>query len=289
MLTWLKKLLSHLKKFAKKHKIITSIFILIALIAFWPSNSPEPGSLEWKMNKYASECERGVEDGMLTTDEEYKICTEELGYEITGVEPKEELDLNGTVINEACETLRDNGWSIWGVDGVNGGMRTEESDCSDTTNKVTDVYYYQLSRGVEVNFASKIEYQQEDESTDIVDDTATESEDTQEADEATDTQADEATNIEADSQEDYLMPDDISIYDIQSLCERYAENKGYVNAEIKNIQGLDMENGSYYRVGGTLYIDEGFTASEKAVGTYTCVADYNEWTVVSAFLNGQGI
>lgn len=91
------------------------------------------------------------------------------------------------------------------------------------------------------------------------------------------------------SQDDYMMPDDISIYDIKSLCERYAETKGYPNAKIENLQGMDMENGKYYRVNGRLSISEGLFTSRRSVGDFSCTADYNEWYVTSAFLDREDI
>lgn len=96
---------------------------------------------------------------------------------------------------------------------------------------------------------------------------------------------------EADSQDNYKMPDDISIYDIKELCERHAESKGYPNAEIKTstLQGTDMENGKYYKVSGTLYIDEGWTSAERSVGEYACTADYTKWQVTTAYLNRQSL
>jgi hypothetical protein len=93
----------------------------------------------------------------------------------------------------------------------------------------------------------------------------------------------------SDSQNDYMLPADISPYDIKARCERYAESKGYVGAKIKNMQTMDMENGANYRINGTLYIDRGITSSEQAVGSFFCVVDYNTWEITSATLDRRNI
>ena len=56
--------------------------------------------------------------------------------------PNEKVDVNGMTISEACSALREKGWTISSVDGVNSIYITEKSDCSDTSHIATDVSYY---------------------------------------------------------------------------------------------------------------------------------------------------
>lgn len=50
-----------------------------------------------------------------------------------------EVDVNGMTISEACEKVREAGWTVSEVAGNND--YTEKSDCSDTERKVVTVYY----------------------------------------------------------------------------------------------------------------------------------------------------
>lgn len=53
------------------------------------------------------------------------------------------VDVNGLSINEACEKLREKGWTISSVSGHSSDYESsKDSDCSDTENTVSDVSYY---------------------------------------------------------------------------------------------------------------------------------------------------
>lgn len=72
----------------------------------------------------------------------------------------EKVDVNGLTIKEACEKVREKGWMVHEVDGLDsGGYSVEKSDCSDETHKVSKVSYYDdksiwSSPSVEIYFTS---------------------------------------------------------------------------------------------------------------------------------------
>lgn len=84
--------------------------------------------------------------------------------------PNEKVDVNGMTISEACSALREKGWTISSVDGINNNHTTESSDCSDTSHIATDVSYYKQYSEDEttpecaIKFNSNVEYKEEDNS-----------------------------------------------------------------------------------------------------------------------------
>lgn len=72
----------------------------------------------------------------------------------------EKVDVNGLTIKEACEKVREKGWTVYEVDGLDSGSYSvEKSDCSDETHKVSRVSYYDdksiwSSPSVEIYFTS---------------------------------------------------------------------------------------------------------------------------------------
>ena len=72
----------------------------------------------------------------------------------------EKVDVNGLTIKEACEKVREKGWTVYEVDGLDsGGYSVEKSDCSNETHKVSKVSYYDdrsiwSSPSVEIYFTS---------------------------------------------------------------------------------------------------------------------------------------
>lgn len=142
----------------KHHKILTTIAAITLLLIISPPG-PDIGSPEWKMEKYTKACIEGLSKGLLTNTAEYKICTQDLSYDIDGIEPREEIDVNGLIINEACRKLRDNGWTIHQI---NGNDETEKSDCSDIINTIEGSDYNQLEQNVSLTFTNHIQQEQED-------------------------------------------------------------------------------------------------------------------------------
>lgn len=51
----------------------------------------------------------------------------------------DEIDVNGLVVNEACDAVREAGWKVEEVEGS--GDRTEKSDCSDSERKVVNAWF----------------------------------------------------------------------------------------------------------------------------------------------------
>lgn len=84
--------------------------------------------------------------------------------------PNEKVDVNGMTISEACSALREKGWTISSVDGINNNHATESSDCSDTSHIATYVSYYKQYSEDEttpkcaIKFNSDVEYKEEDDS-----------------------------------------------------------------------------------------------------------------------------
>jgi len=72
----------------------------------------------------------------------------------------EKVDVNGLTIKEACEKVREKGWTVYEVDGLDSdSYSVEKSDCSDETHKVSRVSYYDdksiwSSPSVEIYFTS---------------------------------------------------------------------------------------------------------------------------------------
>lgn len=72
----------------------------------------------------------------------------------------EKIDVNGLTIKEACEKVREKGWTVYEVAGLDdGSYSVETSDCSDEIHKVSRVSYYNdksiwSSPSVEIYFAS---------------------------------------------------------------------------------------------------------------------------------------
>lgn len=55
----------------------------------------------------------------------------------------EKVDVNGLTIKEACKKVREKGWTVYEIDGLDdGGRSVEKSDCSDETHKVSRVSYH---------------------------------------------------------------------------------------------------------------------------------------------------
>lgn len=53
------------------------------------------------------------------------------------------VDVNGLTIKEACKKVREKGWTVYGIDGLDdGGRSVEKSDCSDEAHKVSRVSYH---------------------------------------------------------------------------------------------------------------------------------------------------
>lgn len=143
-----KKLLSSIASFTRKHKVFTTITaIVIAIIAFFVIGTTSAIN--------SSNAERARQD------EEAR--------------PKfEQIDVNGIVIEEACEKLRAKGWNVSVVEGTNDGYVTERTDCSDTTHKVEFTSYY--DKDVSITFSSDKKHE-DDSPADTPSDDSTSSED----------------------------------------------------------------------------------------------------------------
>ncbi|PKL31226.1 hypothetical protein CVV43_03700 [Candidatus Saccharibacteria bacterium HGW-Saccharibacteria-1] len=104
----IKKVVAIALKFIKEHKKLT-ITVLVFIFLYWLVFIPHGGSA------------------------------------VPNVEPKyiyDKVDVNGLTIEKACEKLREKGWKISSVDGVNSYETVEKSDCSDKTHSATTVDYY---------------------------------------------------------------------------------------------------------------------------------------------------
>lgn len=83
------------------------------------------------------------------------------------------------------------------------------------------------------------------------------------------------------------LPDDISPYDINALCERGFEALGYSNANIKITNSYSMGYPPYiYVIVGTLSTKKGITSSRQQVGKIQCQANWQTWTIKSLFIDG---
>ena len=277
----------------------------------------------------------------------------------------EEYDVKGLTIKEACEKVKNAGWS---VERVVSQEYDDKTDCYNTDIIVTDYYYHKYNNSVVIYFGEKkseeekkaeceatgkwyrdkqCKSQEEWENdyawknahaackkygssgyaktltdcyigndyvgsvdgqpatnTDITDKSEEEKAE-QEKKEAEDKAAKEEAERKAseeaakkaeeekkkavqDSGEE--LPDSISPYDIQALCERGFESLGYTNANIKLTNQYAMGYPPYiYVVVGTLSTKAGITSSRKQVGTIQCQANWQTWTIKSLTINGTQV
>ncbi|MBR3233528.1 hypothetical protein IKG12_01530 [Candidatus Saccharibacteria bacterium] len=86
------------------------------------------------------------------------------------------------------------------------------------------------------------------------------------------------------------LPDDISPYDVQALCERGFESLGYPNPKISLTNQYAMGYPPYiYVIVGTLSYKEGTRSSRVQVGRIQCQANWKTWSIKSITINGQVI
>ncbi len=53
----------------------------------------------------------------------------------------EQVDVNGMIISEACEKVREKGWTVYAVNGMNNDDISEVTDCSDSEHRVSKAEY----------------------------------------------------------------------------------------------------------------------------------------------------
>ena len=53
----------------------------------------------------------------------------------------EQVDVNGLLVSEACEKVREKGWTVYAVNGMHNGDVSEVTDCSDSEHKVSKAEY----------------------------------------------------------------------------------------------------------------------------------------------------
>lgn len=200
--------------------------------------------------------------------------------------PNEKIDVNGLVIKEACAKVREKGWLVNSVSGLNSGHVTEKSDCSDSNRKVMEFTYrddkeYYSSPEVILYFASDKVYVEQ-------------KKDKQEPSggevSPTTNKNNQPEKQEPKSSESNNKPADVSSNELRVFCESQLEALGVPGAKISMKQAFPSPGiPDTYTITGTLSQKTGLTHKRQQLGSVHCQINHKNMVVKELNVNGRAI